>query len=352
MSPALSPQQWREFLTSGRIQEPGDTPGLPCRDCGTIVLAGDGQTEMVTATAREVAFPIRGGQPFIRTEDIEPFEVEVSQCRRCRKRNQAAAALVDEYPMLARALGDHWYATLAFEAMLLVPDVIGMDWRSIVRGGQKSVRTAMHRFRGLGGAARWSASITPTIRHDLVMPTEARWAHLSARLVDSFREAYGEMLADLTDGPRLVPPPEGTEFRTAMRGCLLCGVGAVSAMRKQTEYVWGPLRAAAPGLLGGRRRPDDLYGYLCPTCSRAVASIGPGLGPTGMEKALFAFLEVRPPELPQGQVPEFGRTTVQVDSLRAWCALPPGTEPNVTPWAHVTGLGDLARELRTVSAGR
>jgi hypothetical protein len=350
MSPALSPQQWQQLLANGTTQEPGRTPGLPCRDCGTIVRANEGPTEVVTANARELAFPMRGGQPFIRTEDIEPFEMHVTQCRRCRSRNKAAAELVDEYPSLARALGDRWYATLAFEAMLLVPDVISMDWRSITRGGQKSVRTAMHRFRGLGGAARWSAAITPTIRHDLVMPTEARWAHVNSDLHGSFREAYGEMLADLTDGPRLVPPPEGTEFRTALRGCLLCGVGAVSAMRKQTEYVWGPLRAAAPGLLGGRRRPDDLYGYLCPTCSRAVASIGPGLGPTGMEKALFAFLEVQPPRLPAGQTDDFGRSTVQLTNLQAWCVLPAGTNPNVTPWAHVDGLGDLATDLRAASA--
>lgn len=350
MSPTLTPAQWQQFLSKGTTSDATARPGLPCRDCGLLVPADQGPVEEAVATARDVVRLVRGRPVFVRTEDIQPFGVQMTQCSRCRVRNKAAADLVDEYPSLARSLGDRWYATLAFEAMLLVPEVIGMDWRSITRGGQKSVRLSMQHFRNLGGAARWSASITPTIRHDAVKPTSTPWRHLDADLVESFRSAYVEMLADLTDGPRLVPPPEGTEFRTALRGCLLCGVGAVSAMRKQVAYVWGPLRAANPGLLGGRRRPDDVYGYLCPVCSRAAASIGPGIGPTGMETALFAFLEVQPPSLPEGQSGNFGQHTTQVENLQAWCVLPAGTAPNATPWAHVSGLGDLARGLRTASA--
>ncbi|MBF4591267.1 hypothetical protein [Curtobacterium sp. VKM Ac-1395] len=352
MMPALTPTQWAHFLSNGTVTDESGEAGLPCRDCGMLVSPPDGPVEVLTATERERAFPVSGGAPYVRVETIQPFEVQVTQCARCRTRNAAAADLVDDYPSLARSLGDRWYATLAFEAMLLVPEVAGMDWRSVVKGGQKSVRTAMRHFRPLGGTARWSSAITPTIRHDAHKPTGARWRHVSNDVIESFRKAYGEMLADLTDGPRLVGPPEGTEFRTAMRGCLLCGVGAVSAMRNQVEYVWGPLRAADSGLLGGRRRPDDLYGYLCPRCSHAVASIGPGIGPTGMEKALFAFLEVQPPVLPAGHTPKFGQTTVQLENLRAWCTLPTGTGPNVTPWAHVPDLGTLARGLREASAIR
>ncbi|MGN7190939.1 hypothetical protein [Curtobacterium sp. SAFR-003] len=351
MSPSLSPDEWKQFLTAGLPADPGLAP-LPCRDCGTLVAAGDGPVETVTATERERVLPVRTAAPVVRTEEIQPLQIELTQCSRCRVRNQAAAKLVDEYPSLARSLGDRWYATLAFEAMLIVPEVIGMDWRSIVKGGQKSVRAAMVHFRPLGGAARWSGLVTPIIRHNVVVPTRARWQHLSSSLVESFRVVYGDMLADLSDGPRLVPPPEGTEFRTALRGCLLCGVGAVSAMRKQAPFVWGPLRGADPGLLGGRRGPNDVYGYLCPMCTRAVASVGPGIGATGMEQALFTFLEVAPPTLPEDKVPEFGQTTVQLPRLQAWCALGSGTTPNVTPWAHVHGLGELAEGLRRATGGR
>lgn len=352
MSPSLTPDEWKRFLTTGSTTSPDTEPGLPCRDCGALVAAGEGPIETVTATERERVLPVRSSEPVIRTEEILPFEIQLSQCSRCRARNRAAADLVDEYPSLSRSLGDRWYATLAFEAMLLVPDVIGMDWRSIVKGGQKSVRVAMAHFRPLGGAARWSSLVTPVIRHDATQPTRTRWRHLSEELVDRFRDAYGEMLADLTDGPRIVPPPEGNEFRTALRGCLLCGVGTATAMRNQASFVWGPLRGADPGLLGGQRLPHDIYGYLCPTCARAVASVGPGIGPTGMEKALFAFLEIAPPELAEDKVAEFGRTTVQVSHLRAWCALPAGTPPNVTPWAHVSGLGELAEGLRSAIGAR
>lgn len=63
-----------------------------------------------------------------------------------------------------------------------------------------------------------------------------------------------------------------------------------------------------------------------------------------MEKAFFAFLGATPRERPGDHADLFGRTTVQVNGLRAWGVLPEGTEPNPSPWAHIPDLATLADE--------
>ncbi|RPE77589.1 hypothetical protein EDF39_0235 [Frondihabitans sp. PhB161] len=95
--------------------------------------------------------------------------------------------------------------------------------------------------------------------------------------VRGYVDAEGTILVDLheieqallTDGRRPIKPPEGTEYRTGLRGCLLFGVGSTLATRRTGAGAWGPLRGADPGTLGGTRRPDMIYGYLRPVCSRA-----------------------------------------------------------------------------------
>jgi len=317
---------------------------IGCRDCGARVTDPLAPVETVRATEREFRQK-RGGAVFV---DQREQEIRVSLCIRCAKRNARAEALVDEYPELSRALGDRWYAALVFEALLIIPDVLGLDEGRITRGGQKSMRLAVEHLRAVGGAVRWSALLFPTLRVDVdpSRPSRTRWAHVTENQRDRLHEAFAALLADLTDGPRQVQPPEGTEFRTALRGCLLCGVGSVLATRRHAGIAWGPLRGAEPGSLGGQRRPEMVYGYLCPVCSRAATQAGPGLGPTAMEKAFFAFLGTQPSERPARDADLFGRRTVQVEGLRAWAVLSDGTQPNESPWAHVPDLNGLADELR------
>lgn len=324
-----------------------DTEALGCRDCGMRVSDPDAPVDTARALQRE--FRPRANGPVL--IDRREQEIDMSLCARCLRRNQQAADLVDEYPDLARSLGDRWYATQVFEALLMVPDVIGVDPRQITNGGQKSMRLAVEHLRPVGGTVRWSAYLTPTlpVGVDPYRPVRTRWAHVAEQQRDALHEAWGALLADLTDGPRPIEPPEGTEYRTALRGCLLCGVGTILATRRTAAVAWGPLRGAEPGTLGGQRRPDMIYGYLCPMCSRAASQAGPGLGPTAMEKAFFAFLGTTPRERPADHADLFGRTTVQVDGLRAWGVLPGGTAPNRSPWAHVPDLEALAAELRRLT---
>jgi hypothetical protein len=323
---------------------PAATEALGCRDCGMRVSDPAAPLETVWSSEREILLHGRG--PL----HIEPRnrEVHISLCARCAKRNSRAAELVAEYPTLVRSLGDRWYAEQVFEALLLVPDAIGVDASTLTKGGQRAMRLAIEHLRPIGGTVRWSTLLTPTLRLgvDPDRPPRSRWTHVNEDQLDALYSAWASFLADLTDGPRQVEPPEGNNFRTALRGCLLCGVGTTLATRKTSAVAWGPLRGAEPGTLGGKRRPDMIYGYLCPSCSRAAAQAGPGLGPTAMEKAFFAFLGTTPRERPADDADRYGRTTVQVEGLGAWGVLPTGTAPNPTPWAHVPDLDALADELR------
>lgn len=321
-----------------------DTDALGCRDCGMRVTDPAAPLETVRALQREFR-PNPNGPIFL---DHREQDIDMTLCARCLKRNERAADLVDEYPDLARSLGDRWYASQVFESLLIVPDVIGVDEKRITNSGQKSMRLAVEHLKQVGGIVRWSAYLTPTLPFgvDPYRPPRGRWAHVTEVQRDALHHAWATLLADLTDGPRPIEPPEGTEYRTALRACLLCGVGSTLATRKTAAVIWGPLRGAEPGTLGGQRRPDMIYGYLCPMCSRAAAQAGPGLGPTAMEKAFFAFLGTTPRERPADQADLFGRTTVQVEGLRAWGVLPEGTAPNMAPWAHVPDLDALADELR------
>jgi hypothetical protein len=323
---------------------------LGCRDCGIRVTDVLAPLETETATARESAMPTTQGTTRVHTVEVS-VEVRMSLCDHCRDRNAAAARLVDEHPSIARRLGDRWYSTLVFESVLLAVDLIDMDWQHVVEASQKALPVFVQRLRDLGNPLRWSTLLVPVIRIEANPedPSKTRWAHVSEEARQHVRDEYATLLADVHLGPRTFVPPEGDETRTALRGCLFCGIGTVQGSRRDGEAVWGELRSAAPATLGALGRPEDAHGYLCPVCRGAATLVGPGLGATAMERAFFAYLKVAPKSLPESQEGMFGQTTVRVEGLRAWCVLPVGTRPNSTPWSHVADLEGAATRLRELS---
>jgi|BarGraNGADG00212_1021973.scaffolds.fasta_scaffold35522_2 hypothetical protein len=113
--------------------------------------------------------------------------------------------------------------------------------------------------------------------------------------------------------------------------------------RSPIDRAAGPGRphrsgASAPctaprGSLGGRAGTEEITGYLCPVCASALESVG-AIGPTSITRALVAALRARGDD-------DLARCVEQADADRTargivgWGALPPGTEPNARPWAHL-----------------
>lgn len=120
----------------------------------------------------------------------------------------------------------------------------------------------------------------------------------------------------------------------APSGCLLCGVGAVRALREDAGRVW-TLMSADSATIGGRPQPDTLDGVVCPRCDVAIDR-AQGVGQQAMALSVRDLLGM-PPHL---------RSLEHIDGLIGWAALTTGTPPNAEPWAHI----DLTRIRESVNA--
>ena len=203
-------------------------------------------------------------------------------------------------------------------------DVLGLKPREIDRmvENEEAVKMLIHdrRMPALGALATWSARIAPTMRGGILPDScvPSRWGHLSDIDLQPLRDEFAALLRRqvATVGPVPIPDDGG------LRGCLLCGVGTVEGYPHDAAELWGSIVSANPGALGGQGRPEKVRGHLCPACRPEVETVG-ALGPTAMERAFVAFLKATL------------RDDMWLRGLRAWCVLPEGTAPNLTPWLHI-----------------
>lgn len=121
-------------------------------------------------------------------------------------------------------------------------------------------------------------------------------------------------------------------------GCMLCGVGAVQALREDADGVW-TLMSADSASIGGPGRADSLNGVVCPRCDYAIDQAH-GVGISAMTFSVRSF----------HGVPAHLRSLHNLDGLIGWAALPPGTAPNREPWSHLD-LGEL-RDTAEALIGR
>lgn len=316
-------------------------PTLACRDCGVaVVIDLFAPVETLTSMGRGLMI---GGIS-------RPVEIKMSVCESCRKRQSRAAAMLDAHPNVSSSLGSRSYALQMVDSALIVFDVLGMSWSSVVNASDdRQLRRLLEHMPQAGAVARWSGWFVPTIRHGVepgqIASTRERWAHVLPEQLQILRDTYAGFLRVLTDKPGPVPPPQGDGHYEAVRGCLLCGVGTIDALSIRAREAWGPLRSAEASTLGGRGRPEAIRGYLCPTCSKATDAAGGALGANAMERALFDHLKVQV-KAHGGGPGEYGQEFPRIVGLRAWCVLSEGTAPNAKPWAHVSGLDDLVEGLR------
>ncbi len=129
--------------------------------------------------------------------------------------------------------------------------------------------------------------------------------------------------------------PRGTAADTALRGCLVCGLGVVDARWSVSEQVWSAY-SPNPRALGGSPRPDVpwLDGYLGASCYYAVEASGGTLGATAMERPLPTFLGC----------PRHVLSANELGGLRGWAVISPEAR-NAKPWEHMDLLR-ISDELR------
>lgn len=304
------------------------SPGaLACRECGD---------EVRHPKAVEVEHPIGrivvvGG---IEHEQHGWYEVRFGRCKECVVRRAAAARLLALFPQVRRSLGSKSYALDAIDSALIVLDALKVKPKDVARmlATERDVRLALTHLSQAGAAARWSTRFLPILQRyarDDARATK-RWGGLSTSKAQDLRDAHAAFLAARLERPGVVPVPEDAD----VPGCLLCGVGNITA-NPSAWQPWGELRRVRRRLLGARRGgPEHVYGYLCPVCTPAATTAG-SVGMTALELALFAFLNVRPRVIGS-----------QLVGVKAFAGMPVGTRANTQPWAHVPDLAGLAENIR------
>lgn len=289
---------------------------LACRSCGVAVASPSAERVEVLRSIYVDAGPILG----LRVA-AQPLEVRVSRCAECDDRRERAEALVARF-RLGRVFGN--VAADHLDAALAALDVLGIrrDRTASLTGSAADARGFAIALAHVGSAATWAALFQPVLRAG-AGPDECapqRWGHVTAEHVRLIAEEYRTLVHRRMELPfPFAPPSDGVP------GCLLCGVGALRVKESDAAAAWGTLRRASPGTLGGRSRPELIAGYLCPECRSVVDSVGGALGMRAVERGIMRHLgyTVKP-----GAWVEFHR-------VAAWVALPPGVEPNATPWAHL-----------------
>jgi hypothetical protein len=304
------------------------SPGaLACRECGDEVRHPK-TVEIEHPTGRVVVI----GRD-IEHEEHGWFEVKFSRCPECVVRRAAATRLLALFPRIRRSLGSKSYALDAIDAALIVLDALKVKPKEVARllSTERDVRLALAHLAKAGAAARWSTYFLPIIqRHARDDSRSAkRWAALSSSEAQDLRDAHAAFLAARLERPGVVPVPDDAD----VPGCLLCGVGSITASPSAWQ-PWGELRRVRRRLVGGRGQPEHVYGYLCPTCTPAATTAG-SVGMTALELALFAFLNVRPRVI-----------GAQLVGVKAFAGMPVDTRANAKPWAHVPDLAGLAENIR------
>ncbi len=287
---------------------------LACRDCGRNVSL---PTKIDTLVARGRERRLPGGALVV---DEHPYALDVSRCAVCLERRSRAAGILDGHPRVGRGIGSRDYALDVIDAALIALDASGIEPERAEKyaATDRDLRLMIDRLTSIGDGATWAAQFTPVIRLDAVLvSSDERWLHLNPDYAQVIRDRSAAFFMALIETNVAVEPPED-----GARGCLLCGVGTVEALKSRAESAWGNRRWQASVLsLGGSLGPEATYGYLCLTDTRVVTEVG-GLGPTAVERAFTTYL---------GEPLLIGW---ELTNVSAWISLPAGTPPNAEPWAH------------------
>lgn len=297
-----------------RFGEPDPDGSLPCVSCGRRVKHPDpAKTEHVRIWSQRTAIDDAQGYPTRYTD------VPATRCDDCTHRRILAESLLVQYPAAARGHGnvgvDRLDAALAALDCAGLFNGFGLKLKQLTEDDMR-VRDLIRFMAVLGAEASW-------VTQRIATPSARPWAHVSTELRKEINAAVRNLIRRPFE-PILMFVPPGSLHGTSPPGCLFCGVQAVKARESTGELVWGRLVRVDPGVVGGKPRPEPVEGYLCPPCRSAFDSEG-AIGMRAVERALMAFLGYH-------AIPGWNLT---FNTVHAFAALRPGTEPSAKPWAHL-----------------
>jgi len=296
----------------------------PCKNCGIAVEIDDpSKIEWMQSLGRTIRF--KDGGEMMRDEERRYAFVT---CPDCQKLHDQAVRLASDHPRVRQQLVSRYYAIIAIENTLFALEALDVKPKGFEIVFSTDARMlAATRLLGSHGDVRFSALWVPyVLAYDQSKRpwAEKRWGHLSDEKRVVLSADYVELLRGIAEKPQAFPPPAG-----GPRGCLMCGVGTVTALPSVQKVggAWrGPYRAA-PGTLGAGRTVSSkmIEGFLCPRCERASEAAG-AIGHGAMEISILNFIG-------SARSPLWGDE--ELGGIAAWCALPAGTPPNDLPWSHM-----------------
>jgi hypothetical protein len=299
---------------------------LACADCGS--LASGSVVEKVISFTKLA--PIGGGEYTTKEHGGAVFEFGLCPMHTAR-RASATELLRVHNKGVRHALGDWKYATELFDGAMVALELMGAsaaDVDALVATDRLMLKIARE-LGPLGQRARWAGRFQPPTRPDAdsrIYWSEP-WEFEDRQAIEPIRAGVERLLHEVAEVPVLMPPPDdGTP-----RGCLVCGVGAISVRPSEAAQAWGPIRRMPLAALGGRDGAV-VEGRLCPEDSNLLGE-PPVWSISILDKSLMRFLGA-----PANSEYEF-------DNARAWAVDLPNAKPSSERFAYL-GADNLA-ELRS-----
>lgn len=304
-----------------------------CTTCGVAVdLAEDHGPVTVepgghsmAATAEGARFPIGKYRP----------PVLLARCADCAERIAQARRIIARHP----AVGARYGPDVAADRLAGVLDAVaalGVRFPRHLGEDPRTVRLLLDRMSESGGAVQWRSAYGAQ-EVTAAQAAHRPFAYVPEPILAAARAQLGVVLrySVARDQPdRAVTAPH-------RRGCLMCGVGAVTVpatrlvlaggVRHAREELWRP-HAVAVQSLGGRAGRDRAEGHLCPTCEESADAAG-SIGLAAMGRSLAVRLRaVGQPDAAR-DVERLAHTG-ELSGLLGW-ATEPSASPNSAPWEHV-----------------
>lgn len=322
----------RALTSNDLIALPADR--LPCATCGVATPPPATQAGVIYVDVN--TYGPRGNAA--RAE-----RVPLAVCEPCSVLAGHAVALAAAHPALIRALGSH-RALEAAEGVVTALSLLGQPLPA-TDVDDKRLSMLVRNLGTIGLALRYRRDVKP----GKVNPYA--WAHVRTTDRDDLRDKYAAALAERvaanTAPVKITPPPfDPYDITVGAQpvgaACGICGVGHVSmpaatvlrsgGREAVARTTWTLHGSVAPTALGAGRSPAKLLIWLCPVCEDSAQWVG-SMGPSTLERALFAFLDRLGSLGPNVEVPGLiGWAGLWADAVRRARPLP---QPNAVPWDHL-----------------